>query len=953
MADAASSQVAVLAPEEEGGGLTGIPADRLDEALQSGYSRASQADIDAAKFKAEHDSPAKAFGLGALSGATFGAGNEALNKLGLSTPESQAAYRAAHPHLFSGGQFIGSIAPIVGAEAITGGAATAAAPELLAGEAAADALPAAGEIAEPIAARAAAGAPGAVSASAEAKAAGTVADAAQASTEAAAEAAAPPPGPGTLGHLAKDFGIGAGLSAGNQVTEDALGDNHALDGEVLVPAMLSGGAMASVAGLGLRGAAKVLTPALRRATDAVGSTADALSDFLAGRAVKQGAEDGIDESALKMATEDPVSATDPKALAAEKALQLSQKQNLGKELYGKVDDVMDAMRSNGKDFHKNIRPDAAVNLLASHDLDAVRGSAQDLIESQQATIDKLGALKDPDGRSLVSSTTLGAAKDALDKADTAVQKAERSGDVFNAMNDYKRVQAKLGQFNKMAMGTNQEETIQGMRALADSATKHLEDSGVYGDMAGLQQEINSAETRSITAQRQILKTFGRVEETAAGRTVRVLDEDKFKAAANAWAAGKKSASLTHLGNLLDSADNLNKVYANVLEKVPGKEMQLQAGDVKQLLDAALESKQQTMEQAGLLAKRAPVGPATAYQSIGGKLGTPAEYDKGIMGIGESGMMMAGAHMLGVPAPLLGAAAMARGTLSAMRGELLPPAATVKVLAMIAKAKNSFASASDTAISAMLKHGGKAGVLVPIIGEHISRGPQDFQLGDKSHAGMSDAESFRQHAMDIQAQAAQPAGQAPNNPLLTGAPLIGSQALAAHQRALGVMAKALPPGSAMAEHEQQALLFSRPGPTSPLDRQDFVNSAGIVHDPLIVMPLMQSGLLTSKTVATMKQAYPAIYGSLSQKLLTELADLSPKERARLSPGLVDSMSTFLGIPLSNLQQPQTLLLSQKAGMTQAPPAGPAMPKRPKKTVDMKSAARAQTPNQAADAVLRDQ
>jgi hypothetical protein len=445
--------------------------------------------------------------------------------------------------------------------------------------------------------------------------------------------------------------------------------------------------------------------------------------------------------------------------------------------------------------------------------------------------------------------------------------------------------------------------------------------------------------------------FGRIERGPTGIKTRVLDEDKFGKAAKQWAIGARSATLDHYNNFLDRAKDLNEVYTDVLQKhVPGKNMDLSGSDVQNLLDAAVTAKQQALEQAGLIAKNAPVGPATAYQAIGGRLDQPAAYDKGVLGIGEAGLTMAGLTMMGVPHSLIGAAAVARGTLALMKGKGLPPAATVKVLAMIAKSRNAWESASDSAISGMLKHGGKASVLAPIIGEHLTRGPQDFQLGEKSHAGLSDAESFRQHSQDIAAQAVPPT---PNNPLLTGAPLIGSMALSAHQNQLGVLHDALPPGSALSEHEQQANLFDKQAPVSPLDRQDFVNTWGLVHDPLIVIPLMQSGLVTSKTVATLQRAAPATYAALAQKLSTELAKLSPQERARLSPGLVDSMSTFLQRPLSSLQDPATILLAQNAGATQAQQPGPGMmPKRSRKPPKMQSAARAQTPNQAADAALRE-
>jgi hypothetical protein len=288
------------------------------------------------------------------------------------------------------------------------------------------------------------------------------------------------------------------------------------------------------------------------------------------------------------------------------------------------------------------------------------------------------------------------------------------------------------------------------------------------------------------------------------------------------------------------------------------------------------------------------------------------------------------------------------------GEMLPAASTVKVLAMIAKAKNAFGSAADGAIGSMLKGGARhAGSVLPIIAEHLSRGPQDFQLGDKSHAGLSDRESFQQHAADIRAATSSPDALQPGkNDLLAAAPTIGSQALAAHQRALGVLGSALPSGSE-SDTDQQARLFAAPSVASPLERQQWINTANLIHEPLSVIPLMQAGMLTKKSIATLKQAYPATYAELSRKLMNELADMDPKARAKLAPGLVDSMSTFLGVPLSGLQNMKTIALSQQtmaASPGQNPSPGAQMPKRIRRTAKMGYATRAETPNQAADQIL---
>lgn len=902
MAETAPQTVPVFTPD---GAKASIPAEQLGEALKAGYTQPTPEQVQAEQFREEHDSPGKSFGLGALSGATLGLGNELLNKTGLSTPESQAAYREQRPGYFGAGQLVGSVAPI----ALTEGLAAPAE---------------AGEL----------------TAAATRAAASTVEGASAAGAEAAARAAAPVV-PGTLGHLAKDAAIGAGLSGGEQITEDALGDDHALAAESLVPALLGGGAMAGIAGLGLRGAAKALPVVLERSGQALDGARGTLTDFLTSRAVRSGIRDGLDEESLRLATSDPLAATDPRTLAAEQAQQLARKKGLGKELYQQTSELFDTMKATSKDFHANIRPEDASNLLANHDVEAIRDSARELITRQQVALDQLAGDAD------VNQKQVTKAQDLLTKAANKVESADQPGEVFNTLNDYKREQAKLSKYRKDAFGTDQEATLNGMRDLSSNVQDHLEDESVYGEAARVHAGINAQETDFIDRKANLLANFGKLV-TQGGRKVRVLDADKFKAVLGAYEQGKKGAAFQSLTDFLDGANDMQKTYEARAALVPTKTMKLAPGDVQSILDAAVAAKEQGLQTAGAIARKAPVGPATAYQAIGGRIGQPAQYDKGLLGVGEAGLLMAGAHMVGVPAPLIGGAAMARAFLG---GEALPPATTVKVLAMIAKAKNAFQDAADSAVGNLLKGGArKSEAILPIISEHISRGPQDFQFGSRSHVGLGDRESFQLHAQDLSAATAAPAAlRDGHNQLLAGAPTIGSQALDAHQRALHVLQANLPAGS-NPDHVQQANLFDAHEAASPIERQDWVNAANVLHDPLSVLPLISSGMLTTKTVGVLKAAYPATYGHLSTILMKGLADMPPKERSRMSADLVDQLSTFLGVPLSSLQKPATIAQSQMTYQQSQPQQAPMMAKRPRKTAPLKLGQRAQTPNQAADAVL---
>lgn len=930
-----TTQPAVNVIDPKTGEVSNVDADQVEEAHSRGLREATPEEVKTQAFKEAHDAPVTAGALGALRGATFGGSDYALTKSGLATSESLKAYKEQNP-LASGGMAVaGSIAPIAALEFLTGGAAT---PGLaLEGAEGLDTAIQAGRGATALA---------------EASAGTETATAATAGAEALTREGISrlAPSAGTLGHLAKDFGIGAGLAAGDQISEKALGDNQALSAEVLVPAMLKGGAMAGVAGLGLRALARPVSAALSAAQDATSGAKNALSDFIAQRAIRNGAEKGLDEEALKLATSDPIAATDPRTLNAEKALQLSRKQDLGRDLTEKTKDLLSTMTESDKDFHATVRREEANNLLANHDTETVRSQAQEMMARNGQLLEQLAA--DPD----VSAKTLDKAQRLFDAASSKVEKGGTAGDIFNDLNDYKRAQAKLAKFNKLAFGTDQESTLNGMRDLTGNVTDHLENSDIYGQAAEKHQVINAAETAYIRAKDQSMSDFGRTEIGAGGRKVRVLNEDRIKTTLNAFEAGRQRTQMAHLGQLYDAADNLNQVYADSLKNVPAGGMTLKPGDVKNVLDAAVQAKQAGIKTAADVAKNTPTGPATAYQAIGGKLGQPAEYDKGVMGIGEAGLLLGGLHALGMPAPLIGAGAVAR---AALGGELLPAATSVKVLAMIAKAQKTFGAAADTGIAHLLKSGsGKvSGALLPIVSERLSRGPQDFQFGPGSHAGLSDDQSLRRHAQDLTAASqATPDG---HNHLLSAAPEIGSQALVAHQRVLQAMSGALPPGTVPSE-EAEASPFDPPKVASQVEKQRWVNTATLLHEPLSILPKVAAGMVTKKDVATLAGAYPAIYQEMKTKLVTQLAQMDPKERRRMSPQLVASLSTFLGAPLSKLQQPDSLRLLQqnflkpgaddKGGQSGPPPGGGPQPARPRSHAQMKLAERSRTPNQAADAIL---
>ena len=936
--------------DEFGNLLEDLPPDVRASYLKGGYRAATQEQIERYRFKQEHNAPVKAFGLGVLRGGTLGVSDIALTKSGLMTPESLKAYKEMSPWASGGGQLLGGFLPIAateGAAAGLEGLGEAAVEEGggvlgegLAGKAEAEAVAQSGEAAtQPVSAEAKAirerfaqqleeegapryvpgegepaqvpSTPGATSAETPAakavQAAQTSAEtpAAKATAESAAEdilsKEATKANPGTLGKFARglltDSVIGAEMAAGDQVSEYALGDDHALTAERLLPSMLGGALGAGLGGLGLRAAGEYVPQVVRGLQGRIDGARTALSDFIKGRAALAAGERGVSADALRMALEDPELAQSAQQLQLEREQAKGMRKDLGKDLHGRTQDLLENWDRSVEHFRQEVAPAEARNMLSGLNLEEV----------QDDSLMHLGLVRDNLEGALaldknVSKQAMEEVRKLLSDAGERISNAEHPADVFQAAKDFRDELGRLSGW-KGRLGQNPQPTRQAIGNLFRSMKEHLLDENVYGKMAGRQAEIDAALAPAVTAREQLMRDFG----TRRGGQL-VLDPDKAKAFLKQVAAGNGSLKGSAFDNFISTAqrlhDEMESSFNALPEAVSTDRSGLKAGEMRSLFDAARDAKVKGIRDAENIANRSPVGPATAFAQL--QKVSPRSENL----FGRRLPLLAAAHAVPGLGPMVGMGMAARDAYRAISH----PAAAVKVLGRLAQVAEASKKAVALAGSAIASPTTRR--LGTEVAGHL--GAHAFSFSGRDHSGLSPAQATMEHRLDIRRELAKSPDQLSQEhaPLLRHAPTAGAALLQGRQRALMAIQAALPP------ERYDPTSLDLPEEPSQEEVSRFEDRANLVTDPVgSASRRVAEGTLTSQDVQVLQQVYPKLYGELVQSTVSSLGQLSVKERAQLTPDQLQGISTLVGRPLVGWLQPDTMQVLQGVGAPQQPQMQP--------------------------------
>jgi len=128
--------------------------------------------------------------------------------------------------------------------------------------------------------------------------------------------------------------------------------------------------------------------------------------------------------------------------------------------------------------------------------------------------------------------------------------------------------------------------------------------------------------------------------------------------------------------------------------------------------------------------------------------------------------------------------------------------------------------------------------------------------------------------------------------------------------------------------------------SKTQQRDWLHSHDIVNDPISVLDHVRHGTLTSKHMDALSQVHPELLNEMREKVMGEM---EPAKVKNLPSSTKQSLSLFLGNPITQSVTPQSILANQTAIQGMMAPQSP--PGSPKSTVaglkDLKVGQRAAT------------
>jgi hypothetical protein len=488
---------------------------------------------------------AEAAGAGALRGASFGTSDPALVHSGLTTSEKLRELKEKAPITSGAFEVGGNVASVLGAEALTGGAAT---PELAAAE---------------VAGKGAAGAIG----------------------EAAAKQAL----------------IGSVMGAGNKLSEDTLGDKETT-AESLLASGLMGGIVGGGAGALVGAASRGAQPVLDSIAEKTGKLGDSLKAFAEshGADPRASLENGVGELTDNLQDVADVQAKTGKLFhgADQDGLRYQEQDQLTKALDpAKVQDAANAALD-------DIAGPSKAKIAAKTGIEAAKvanreaGAAAEEVETEPQQPKSLVQTMTDDR--LVEPRVSGKASDILTGLREDLETAENPSEVMSAVRDTRRQLRDL----KDALGGTTDvgkNTALGYITDIDQSLKnHLENPEIYGAAGVRESAVNQSIAKEMDATKGIIDAgLGKkvVTKGQPGFDVEIKPS-AVRSLARDMVAGKPEAAakLEAINSWVDAIKGKGEQISQSAANLPTSES---AGDLKTLL---LQQAKQMAEVSGNTAK---------------------------------------------------------------------------------------------------------------------------------------------------------------------------------------------------------------------------------------------------------------------------------------------------------------------------------------------------------------
>lgn len=493
-------------------------------------------------------------------------------------------------------------------------------------------------------------------------------------------------------------------------------------------------------------------------------------------------------------------------------------------------------------------------LMPTERLDKVYGQAQDITTKVQKTIDTMESKPNSYPSRLTEKL-----KDDLSAMQSGIDAAKSPGEVFTAIEDFKKTTQGYSKFDKFVKPVDEAyDFVKQAKSLAHDTREALEDSGVWGKAGDRQKAINGAFKEYLPA----LKDFEKKFTTEVGGE-KVIDPSKVSSYVNQL--GKPNAEIKQemLKNFIDASNKYQKVitdtHANLGLEAPFKPF-------------SLNNTMGTFEK----------------QSAGAKLAN-ALIDKGLSKASGAAIGAAAGHATGIGGGL--GAIIGEHALGPIFSETIP--VMIKPLMEKLSSGAGYKTAQDyigqvIKASKLLSNATgnifKAGTKV--IPDHLI--PTDSNR-DKINKALNEAQKNPSSLLKMTGDLGH---YAPD-----------------HATALSQT------GSTAAKY----LLSIRPNTekTSPLDTQRQANpqekaqykrALDVAQQPLIVFKHLAEGRLTPADLVTMKTIYPALYATGVKKLTEQMSQAIAKGTV-IPYKTKMGISLYMGHAMDSTMQPGSIVAAQ--------------------------------------------
>jgi hypothetical protein len=485
----------------------------------------------------------------------------------------------------------------------------------------------------------------------------------------------------------------------------------------------------------------------------------------------------------------------------------------------------------------------------------------------------------------------------------AVGKADDLGEFFNTADTVKQRMDRFLKHDAARLTPEQDAAINPLRAAVGKLRDALQNPEVFGEeAAAFQARTNRAQNAFFAARDGLRSQWSKKVATSVDeQTGKVIADKHFEAdPKKARTAIKQFARNDPGGDAAKRAlEHYQQAYKDLLEEMrvstyePLGNRNVDIGKVGEDLGAIADSRDKAVSSA----KEAYDKNVKNHMSWFHVPGIPGVLAEGIQNNTGTMLGMMGAHALGIPVPLLGAAAglvmarnIARGAKSEVVAGLAKAAAktthaiSLKLDAALSTAGRKGTNAAAPAIAALMEYGRGA------------KGESRLDAYRRRLAEIDQVQKDPEHQL-AQLEAATK-GIQPHAPGTAG---VIQQSLLAREKYLSDHAPRSPlPPDPLGQKQT-------PYHPTPSELAKFERIHRAVTQPLSLADDLRHGTVTPEAVDAVRSTSPALYGEMSRQLLQKLAD----NQHPLDYGQRMQISIFLGRPVAYSQQ-------------LTPPAAPAQP-----------------------------